>query len=102
MQEVTGKYRVSDRALDDAVHQLALMCVQSAMKDVPADFEDLPNVAADQYCIASEMIRKRINEQRLKDGSRPETWWGHGDQKTWFYDTVTESCFVGAEKINRP
>lgn len=102
MVAVTGKYRVSDRALDDAVHQLALMCVQSAMKDVPADLEDLPNVAADQYCIASEMIRKRINEQRLTDNSHPEGWWEDGDRKAWFAGDQKEVCFVGSEKIIRP
>lgn len=102
MVAVTGKYRVSDRALDDAVHQLALMCVQSAMKDVPADFEDLPNVAADQYCIASEMIRKRINEQRLTDNSHPEGWWEDGDRKIWLAGDQKEVCFFGSEKIIRP
>lgn len=102
MQHTTGKYRVSDRAVDDAVHQLALMCVQASLKDTHLDPVDLPNLAADQYCIASEMIRKRINEQRLTDGSRPEHWWGHGTEKTWFCHDVADTCFIGSERIRKP
>ena len=100
MVAVTGKYRVSDRALDDAVHQLALMCVQSSLKDSHLDPVDLPNLVADQYCIASEMIRKRINQQRLMEGV--QTGILMSNEKVWFNQPVTECLMVGAEKIRRP
>ena len=95
MQETTGKYRVSDRALDDAVHQLALMCVERGIRRVDALPHEIPLVVADIYCEASEAIRKRINEQRLTDASHPEGWWEENDRKVWFDTDASEIVFHG-------
>lgn len=100
MNDVTGKYRIPHGVVDDAVHQLALMCVQSSLKDSHLDAVDLPNLAADQYCIASEMIRKRINQQRLMEGIQTGSLMSN--EKVWFNQPVTECLMVGPEKIRRP
>lgn len=100
MTDVTGKYRIPAGVVDDAVHQLALMCVQSSFKDTHLEPVDLPNLAADQYCIASEMIRKRINMRRLMEGIQTGSIRDH--EKTWFNQPVMECLLVGSEKIRRP
>lgn len=100
MNDITGKYRVPHGVVDDAVHQLALMCVQSSIKDTHLDPVDLPNLVADQYCIASEMIRKRINQQRLMEGIQTGSM--IDNEKTWFNQPVTELLLVGPEKIRKP
>ena len=102
MNAITGKYRVSDKVLDDAVHRLALMCVESSLKETRIDPVDLPNLAADQYCIASEMIRKRINIQRLTDGTNPDGLCQEDPTKVWFGTPVTETVFYRHERISRP
>lgn len=100
MNDITGKYRVPHGVVDDAVHQLALMCVQSSIEDTHLDPVDLPNLVADQYCIASEMIRKRINQQRLMEGIQTGSMVDH--EKTWFNQPVTELLLVGSKKFHRP
>lgn len=86
------KKRVSDKTMDDAVHRLALMYVEANCRTVitadssPEFVAQLPELLADEYCDASERIRKRINEQRLTDGTYPPTW--GSNTKCWF-DTPT-------------
>ena len=95
MQETIRKYRVSDRAVDDAVHKLALMCVEREIRRVDALSHEIPLVVADIYCEASEASRKRINEQRLTDASHPEEWWEENDRKVWFDTDTSEIVFQG-------
>jgi hypothetical protein len=100
VNNITGKYRVPHGVVDDAVHQLALMCVQSSIKDTHLDPVDLPNLVADQYCIASEMIRKRINQQRLMEGIQTGNM--TVCEKTWFNQPVKERLLIGPEEFHRP
>lgn len=77
---VDRKCRISDRVLDDAVHRLALMYTEeslksaTAMNGTPEFIASLPGLLADEYCEASEIIRARINRQRLTDGTQPDTF----------------------------
>lgn len=95
---VERKCRVSDRVIDDAVHRLALMCAESGLKGTTLDPCEVPIVAADLYCNASEMIRSRINLQRLTDGTHPDTFSGTDMSKAWFDVDVTEVVLHRGEK----
>lgn len=96
------KCRVSDKVLTDAVHRLALMCVEQSIRESHLDPVEFPNLVADLYCNASEMIRTRINYQRMSDGTNTECLSVTDRSKIWFEGDVTELICSKHEKVRRP
>lgn len=91
--------RVSDRVVDAAVHELALMCAKINLNKAAdgTSPEAIPRIAAELYCTASEAIRTHINLLRMSDGTQPDTF-GDSSNKAWFNYPVRDAVFTAGRE----